>query len=570
MQNSLSKGRRLSLPHIFISMRKIYKASIVIICTVFFAASFFAASACMAQELHRFEKEEAAFPALEKDGGSLFTFEKEGAGQIPPQSPLFQRGEAANAQLSLTLRDGAVMVMENNLDITVERSKPQAASAQVRSASGVYNAEVYGEVKRADSTTQLSARSSAAAGGLKSSKEKTYSLSTGLKGKIALGTEYTLEFTDKSSADTFNGFKTQYTSFSGITITQPVLRNFGSDANDQLLKIARKDAEISMQRFRQTAIDVLSDYGIAYWELIRGREVYRVRSSNLELSESLQALVAKKLTAGAASQLDLTRSEAAVAARRAALLTARQSLKEKERALKLLITKDVYAIKDIEIVPVQSVTISPVAADLDESIRAATQLRSDYLEAKAQITKSGYKVRYAENQTYPKIDIESSYGYSGLGGTLRESVNGMDSNPQWMVGVVFSYPLGNDTAQGSLSAARIESAQNLIKLKKIEQGIVLEMDGAIKELKDSDERASNAKVSVELASRTLTAEEKKYSAGLSTLYDVLRVQDEFAQAQLENLAAVVDYNEALIKYNKSRGTLLDDWGVVITDLTEAE
>lgn len=518
----------------FIRMRRARRLSGMITAAVLFTVLFILAPACAAQELPSFEK----------------------AGAKP--------------QLNLTLRDGVAMVMENNLDVTIERSGHELASARVRSAAGVYNAEFYGEAKRSDSKTQLSARSSAAAGGRTSSKAKAYSLSTGLKGKTSIGTGYTIEFKDDSSADTFNNFMTQYTSFSGITVTQPILKDFGSDANDQLIKIARKDVEISVYGFRQTAIDVLSKYGAAYWELIRGREEYRVRSSNLELSESLRALVAKKLKAGAASQLDLTRAEAAVAARRATLLTARQSLKERERALKLLITKDAYAIKDTEIVPLAAVAVAPVVVGLDESIRVATQSRPDYLEAKAEIAKSGYKVSYAENQTYPRIDLESSYGYSGVGGTFRESVRGMDSNPQWTVGLVFSYPLGNDAAIGSLSAARVESVQYLFKLKKLEQGIILEMDGAIKELKDSDERASNAKESVALAGRTLKAEEEKYASGLSTLYDVLRVQDDLAQAQLDELAAVVDYNEAIIKYNKARGTLLDDWGVVITDRVGAQ
>jgi len=481
-----------------------------------------------------------------------------------------ERGiEPAEAQLILTLRRGVEMVMENNLDVKIERSGPDIALARARSAAGIYNVELYGEGKRADAKTPLSARSSTAAGGLSSTKSETYSLSTGLKGKTSLGTAYTLELKDDSSADTFNKFKEQYTSFSGVTITQPLLKDFGSDANDQLINIARKDVEISMHSFRLSAMDVLSNYGIAYWELIRGREELRVRASNLELSESLLVIARKKLKAGAASQLDVTRAEAAAAARRAVLLTAVKALKERERALKLLITKDAYAIRDTEIVPIEAVAVAPVAADLDESIRQATQSRPDYLEAKAEIAKTGYKVRYAENQTYPRVDIESSYGYSGLGATFGESVRGMDSNPQWMVGLVIRYPLGNDTAKGDLSAARIESGQLLFRLKKIEQGIVLELDGAIKELKDAEERAANAKTSVGLSGRTLKAEEEKYAAGLTTIYDVLRVQDELAQAQLVELAAVVDYNEAVIKYNKVKGTLLDDWGVVIADETEA-
>lgn len=479
-------------------------------------------------------------------------------------SAVFAADGVALPQMRLSLHDGVAMVMENNLDVVIERSSPEFARATARKESGIYNVEAYGEVRREDSKTPLSARSSTAAGGLSSAKSKNYSLSTGLKGKTSLGTSYGLEFKDDSSADTFNKFIEQYTSFYGVTLTQPLLKDFGSDANEQLIRIARKNVEISVNGFKQRAMEALAAYGSAYWELLKAREELNVRLSNLELASSLLGIARKKLSAGASSQLDVTRAESATATRRDTLLTAAKVMKEKERALKLLITRDVYAIKDTEIVPIEEAAIKPVAVDLDESIKVAVLARPDYLELKGEMENAGYKIRYAQNQTYPRVDIESSYGYSGLGASFRESVREADSNPQWMVGLVLRYPLGNDAAEGTLSAARIEASQQLFRLKKLEQGIVLEMDGAIKELKDAGERAANARTSVMLAGRTLKAEGEKYAAGFSTIYDVLKVQDDLAQARLGEIAAVVDYNKAVIQYNKARGTLLEDWDVALT------
>ncbi|MDO8426307.1 MAG: TolC family protein [Deltaproteobacteria bacterium] len=477
--------------------------------------------------------------------------------------------EPQKDRITLSFKEGAVKVIENNLDILIEKVSPRIAEENIARQEGAFDIEAFGSFKRQDSETPLSARPSVAAGGLTSIKSEGYSLDAGLTGKTRIGTTYTLEARNDWTAETLNRFEFEYVSFTGVTITQPLLKNFGGNATELQINIARKDRDISINRLKGRVTDTLADYGFAYWDLIRVREELRVRRESQRLAEALFEINRKKFEAGSISAIEATQAEAAASTRKDDVIVSEGAVREKESVLKLLISKDVFALKDKEIVPEGNGAIRPQVEPVEESVNTAIKLRPDYLEAKTGLEKNNIRIKYAENQKFPKIDLEASYGYNGLGTSLGRSYNNLDSNPEWSLGLVLRYPLGNRTAMGDLRAARLEADQNVLRLKKIEQEIILNIDRAIKDIQAGTTRVEAAKVSTRLTEESLSAEEKKLAAGRSTTYNVLKVQEDLAKARLNEIAAISDYNKALIRYHRERGTLLDELGIRMKD-TEVE
>lgn len=474
--------------------------------------------------------------------------------------------EASSRQLRLTIREGIARVMENNLDVTIERLSPRIAEYKIQTELGVFNTDAFGSFKRSDATTPLNAQNSIAAGGLTTVKSETYSLDAGLSGKTSFGTNYSLEVKDDRTASTFSNFQFQYSSFTGVTITQPLLKNFGYDANELQLNIAKKDRDISIYAFRQRVLDTVANYALAYWDLVRVRDELAVRIESEELAETLVEINKKKYEAGATSRLEVTQAEAAAAARKDDVIVAQKAVRDQEKILKLLISKDVYDLRDKEIVPSGDSAIPKPSESLDESFTKATALRPDYLEAKSELEKNRIQIRYSENQRFPRIDVEASYGYNGLGNTFGDSFKGIDSNPQWSLGLALRYPLGNDSALGSLRAARLQADQSILRLKRLEQQVIMNIDSAMKDIKSNNDRVAKAGVATKLTEESLRAEEKKLEAGRSTTYNVLKVQEDLAKVKSNEIAAVVDYNKSLITYHKEKGTLLDVLGVNIAEM----
>jgi len=468
-------------------------------------------------------------------------------------------------RVELTLKKGVELVLENNLDINIERISPKIAASRVQSEQGFFDTGLFGSFKRSDSKKPLNASSSTAAGGLNSLKSENYSLDAGFSAKTSLGTEFTLEIKDDWSANTLNGFTDQHTSFSGVRVVQPLLQGFGPGSTERLLNIARKNHDISIYQLKQKIIDIVARYAAAHWDLLRVREELGVRQESLQLAEELLDINKKKYEAGAASLLEITQAKAAASSRKNDVLLAQKAVRESENTVKLLISKDVYELRDSVLVPSDASPLAYTATSLDTAVARALAVRPDYLEAKSELQKNRIEIRYAGNQHYPKVDLEASYGYNGLGPSLSESFKGIDSNPDWSVGLVLRYPLGNNAATGNLRAARFSADQALLKLKKIEQSIILEIDAAIKDVSADAERVAEGKKTTELTRDSLSAEEKKLSAGRSTTYDVLKVQEDLAKARSNEVTAVADYNKALIAYYKGKGTLLEALGINLVE-----
>ena len=475
----------------------------------------------------------------------------------PPLCAAAQRRET----MRLSLEEGIPLVLANNLDLAVERITPRLKEKALESEEGLFDVELFGSIKRLDSTRPLTTRSSVAAGGLRAIQSKSYTFSTGLTGTVPLGTTYTLEFKDNWSADTFNRFTFEYDAFAGITLTQPLLKGFGSDSTRYRIELARKALAVSENELRGRILDTLAAYITAYWDLVAAREELKVREESVRLAEALVELNRRKLDAEVASPLDVTQAEAGVAARREAVILARRDITVKENALKLMISSDIMALRDVAVLPTDSPRLLPVRYSLEENVRTALAKRPDYLARKLAIEESRIKVRYAENQLYPSVDLEASYGYNGLGTNFFDAVESFSGNPEWSIGVTVRYPLGNRVAGGELGGARLEARRALLELKRLEQRIIVAVDNALREITAAEERVRAARRSVRLAEESLRAEQEKLAAGLSTTFNVLEYQQKLTEARSAEIRALADYNKSLTLLRKERGTLMEDYDI---------
>ncbi len=467
--------------------------------------------------------------------------------------------------LRLSLEEGKILILQKNLDIAIQQIVPQVEKERINKEKGSFDPLISGSFRREDSTTSLTSRSSVAAGGRTAIESEAYSLGTNISGKTPLGTEYSIEFEDIWTENTFNRFRAEHDAFAGIRITQPLLKNFGYDVNRFNIFIAQKNWNISISDLKQQIIDTVAAFKNAYWDMVLAMEDLKVKEESLKLAESLLDLNRKRLNAEVASPLEVTQAKAGVASRKEDLIIAQKVVKERENALKKLISSDIYSLKNVEILPTDSPTVRYVTIDLEESFREGIENRPDYQKVKTEIEKNNVTIQYAKNQRFPSIDLEASYGYNGLGDSFRDSLRAMDDNPEWTLGIMVKFPLGNRTAKGDLKIARLTAKQEFLNLKKLEQEILVEIDNTIREVETNKQRIEAAKVSKRLAEESLYAEEKKLKEGLSTSHDVLEFQEELVEAKTREISAIIDYNKSLVDLSQVKGTVLIEESIKISD-----
>ncbi len=200
-------------------------------------------------------------------------------------------------------------------------------------------------------------------------------------------------------------------------------------------------------------------------------------------------------------------------------------------------------------------------------MRTALAGRPDYQQALHEVQKQGIQVAFNRNQLWPQLDLETSYGLNGRGGSFGEFVDstGSGDNPEWSVGVVVRIPLGNRQTRADYQTALLEEERALLRLKQVEQEIILEIDNAIGAVEANRERVTATAAAVRLAEESLRAETERLKNGLSTSLLVLQAQAALAEARAASIRAHADYNKSLVTLEQADATTLVKHGIEIED-----
>jgi len=126
-----------------------------------------------------------------------------------------------------------------------------------------------------------------------------------------------------------------------------------------------------------------------------------------------------------------------------------------------------------------------------------------------------------------------------------------------MVGLVFSIPLGRTSERANYRASKETKAQAALYVKQREELVLQEVADAISTAKASFARLEAAQQARQYARDALGAEEQRMAQGNSTVFIVLQLQDDLANAESAELRALADYNQAIALLRFSEGTILD-------------
>ncbi|MDQ7087642.1 MAG: TolC family protein [Acidobacteriota bacterium] len=130
-------------------------------------------------------------------------------------------------------------------------------------------------------------------------------------------------------------------------------------------------------------------------------------------------------------------------------------------------------------------------------------------------------------------------------------------NTNWTVALSLKVPLGNRNARAELARARIALDQAALRVDATRQALRVEVRQAVRSVRTASRRVHSAQVNAELQKKKTDAEQKRYENGLSTAYQVLQFQRDFLEAESREIRAIIDYNKALSRLERVKGTLLE-------------
>lgn len=475
-----------------------------------------------------------------------------------------------NQSRSVSLQECIEMALLHNRDIQIERFNPVISRLTLEGSYSYYEPRL----TMGSQGAPIGHSHSRSFGGYDpitglptpGTSQETYMANANFSGALPSGMTYSLGSSYNNNFGTsggreFDNFRTALS----ISINQPLLKNFWTDLGRTTIQVNKKNLKITELGVDYVVMNVVAEVQQAYYELIYARGNVTVQEKVLEAKQRFYNETKRKVEIGTLPQLEEKLAQSQVARVQSDLISARNSVALAENALKGLLGDDFLSSVGIAVVPSDAMIVVPEAVNVAESWQRGLAKRPDVMQMKLDIAKADLDLKYRRNQLFPALDLFASYGLSGrspTSGTIGSATETLgqirgSENPSDTIGVIFSVPLTRTAERSNYKASKETRAQTILKLKRLEEQVLRQIDDAIKTTRTALERVTATREATVYAQAALEAETKKLEAGKSTPYVVLQLQSDLGTTASAEIRAKADYNQALSKLLFYEGTILE-------------
>lgn len=374
----------------------------------------------------------------------------------------------------------------------------------------------------------------------------------------------------------------------GVTLTQPLLRGFGTELNRRFIHIARNSEKISDYVFQQQAIVTVSGVIRLYDDLVSLDADLRVKTETLAAAQRLLEDNKNKVDQGTLAPIEATRAQAQVASAQQDLINSEGYVRQQELILKNVLSRnwgDEPMLHDARIIPTDTLSLDPLPAQTSaELVNQALANRPDYQASKIQLQNTEINLKGTKNELLPELDLTAGYSASGLAGGYNPSSGvgaafaGVGGNygtaldqilkgtyPTYTVGINLNLPVRNRIAQSDVARDELQVRQTQVRLKQLENQIRAEVEDALIALQRTRAAYEAAVQTTRLQEQSLAIEQDKFDVGLSTNFLVIQYQSYLAQARSTEVAALDAYAKAKVQFERTVGSTLPAHNVSIDD-----
>jgi outer membrane protein TolC len=499
---------------------------------------------------------------------------------IPDAAPV----EVKDGAVLLGINDAVEIALRRNLGLIVDRYTREQLNTTIEQSLGIYD-----PVLTLDATAHRETQLTSAnpflniAPDTNSTSRQTFNAD--LTQLFPMGGTLDIGFNNTRNVNNNGLYSPSYDSGLNFTFDQPLLRNYGTFSNERDLLVARNNTEQGRAEFQRLVITTVQQVINAYWNLVGARSQLLVAQESLGLAKELHERNRIQVEVGTMPPLELVQSEAAIATNEEDIIRAQAAVGDAEDVLRQLLNLPQGPLWQAEIRPTTDPVTDRVSINLDEAIQSALATRPEIQRQQLIVLQAEIQARFAHAQTKPRLDLHLEYDTSGTGGDLllrdRETnevigvvpggysdaisqITGLDL-PGWTVGLTFSIPLMNRAARARSAGADIILAREKVVLEDLRQQTLTEVRQAARRVDTAAKSIDAARVSREFQLKNLDAEKKRYENGMSTSFQITRIQQDVTTARSNEVAAVINYRTALTEYYRVVGKLLDTEGVTLDD-----
>jgi outer membrane protein TolC len=349
-----------------------------------------------------------------------------------------------------------------------------------------------------------------------------------------------------------------------LQVTQPLLRNAGTEVNRARIVVARNTQRVSLLDARLQLEKTIAEIEDAYWQLVQAERELAIQeelyNQTVETATILQKRAGQDVT-----RVQLGQTNAALRAREATLVDARYRIKTLSNAIKRRVNDPAMPVSSaVVILPDDAPLQAAIKFDLAEQIEAGLSNRAELAQQQIRIDSATVVYKAAQNNLLPQLNLVGSIGTKGSGpyyGTALRNELYDNQAQEYAVGFQLESPLGNREARAIMVRTTLQRQQAIDQYRDLIEQVTQEVKDAHDQVYNSWQRLTATRQSVFASRDALDAIVQEEKVGQTPLTPdfvnrKLNAQEVLAQALREDARSIADYNNGIASLERAKGTIL--------------
>ena len=441
---------------------------------------------------------------------------------------------------NLQLRACVTRAIEHNLDVRLAKIDQRVADAGIQRAKAQFDPTFSGTVAsfpdgEGNTDTNLL-----------------------LQKRFVTGTDVRIEggsvFFDNN--DRTQGFQSSGTE-TAVRLRQPLLKGANWRVNQSPIeasKIIAKNADVTTEA---QIMEMLRAAESTYWTGSYAERLWRNEEEGLRRSQKVLDLVRSRLSAGAATKLDLLEAEAAQAMSREAAVRAENRFKDTVAMLMQIAGYESGnpdpSSRFAALSEAPAATANP---DAEVSYERAMKQSPVVMLLANQIALKGIDVAQARNNLLPRLDLEVNLGTESLFASRQGSSVGSDAG-NWNVLMRFSVPWTFREQKADLVAAKAELERSTVAKTQALRELKRQIYETCRQIVSGQTQLEAASQAAEVNKAKWEEQFRRYQEGIVSVRELLLAEGEYRAAQSRELNAQLQLVLADVMLARQEGSILD-------------
>ncbi|WP_045211592.1 TolC family protein [Desulfonatronovibrio magnus] len=380
-------------------------------------------------------------------------------------------------------------------------------------------------------------------GGDDSSTDTDLNLEISLERKTQVGTRVDI-------TPSVQRIDNEYRSRANLRIIQPLLRGAGRDYTMSGVYSARYGTRSALRAQQQREIETVLGAVRNGYEVVRQRELLRLRQESYQRLSDLAEATAIKERMGLVNSMDLFRVRIQLNQAEDELIRSQESYIDALDALKIFLALPLE--RDISVtLPLEVDRIYP---DEQEMIDTAMDNRIEIEQVRDALAESRRLSDVARKDTLPELDVILSF--SQAGDSSSRFPGSMPDSTSWGISLGSSTDLRRTSQKAAYEESLISLQQAARRQSFTRDDITAQVKRELRNLERLDKAIDNQEEQIHQSRGQLELSRIKFQHGMADNFDLIDAEISLRRSQTQLASAVIDYIVGQYRLRAAIGTLV--------------